>query len=542
MTNDPSTSAGTRPAPASRLTRRSFLKVAGSVGGSFIVGFYMPVCQAVPAGGAVFEPNAFVQIQPGGEIVLTMPYVEMGQGTYTSIPMLIAEELEVDLQDVRLEHAPPDETRYVNPLLGVQATGNSNAIRGGWMPLRRAGAAARMMLVAAAAARWGVEPGSCHAERGEVVHGPSGRRLAYGAIAVDAAGRPVPEDVILKGPEQFRLIGTPAKRLDLPGKVNGTAVFGIDARPPGVRIATLLQAPVRGGTLRRLDDTAARAIAGVREVVRLKDAVAVVADHMAAATKGLAALVVEWDDGPNAAVSSETLGADLDAAIRTPGAVAESVGSVDAAAATTVEANYQVPFLAHAAMEPMNCTAHVRQDGCEVWVGSQALARARNAAAKAAGLTPEQVVIHNHLIGGGFGRRLEIDGVTRAVEVARHVDGPVKLIWTREEDIRQDMYWPRGWMRRENRCPGPTASPDPRSSPDGCRQRLRTASIPTPPKVRSTFRTILAMSTSNTSISNPGAFPRLSGAASGPPTMSSSPRASWMSSPRRPNRILWRIA
>ena len=234
-----------------------------------------------------------------------MPYVEMGQGTYTSIPMLIAEELEVDLNQVRLEHAPPNEKRYANPLLGVQATGNSNAIRGAWQPLRQAGATARTMLVAAAAKRWNVDPASCRAQNGEVLHPPTGRSIKYGELAADAARMPVPEKVALKRPQDFRLIGTPAKRLDTPAKVNGTAVYGIDVRPPGVKIATLAQSPVFGGRVKSVDDTAAKAVKGVRQIVRLDDAVAVVADHMGAAKKGLAALKIEWDDGPHAKLSTE---------------------------------------------------------------------------------------------------------------------------------------------------------------------------------------------------------------------------------------------
>ena len=253
----------------------------------------------------LFAPNAFIRIAADGQVTLTMPYVEMGQGTYTSIPMLIAEELEIDLEQVQLEHAPPDEKLYANPLLGVQATGNSNAIRGAWQPLRQAGAAARTMLVAAAAKRWNVDPATCRAQGGEVLHPATGRRLTYGELAADAAGMPVPDKVALKEPKDFKLIGTPAKRLDLPAKINGTAVFGIDARPPGVKIATLAQSPVFGGRVKRVDDAAAKAVKGVRQIVRLDDAVAVVADHMGAAKKGLAALVIEWDDGPHGKLGTE---------------------------------------------------------------------------------------------------------------------------------------------------------------------------------------------------------------------------------------------
>ncbi|MBV8704200.1 MAG: xanthine dehydrogenase family protein molybdopterin-binding subunit [Acetobacteraceae bacterium] len=398
------------------------------------------------SGAGTFAPNAFISIGSDGQIVLTMPYVEMGQGTYTSIPMLVAEELEVALKDVRVAHAPPDEKLYGNPLLGgVQATGGSTAVRAAWRPLREAGAVARTMLVSAAARRWNVDPVSCRAQNGEVLHEPTGRRARYGELAADAARMPVPDRVALKRPEEFKLVGTPAKRLDAPSKVNGTAVYGIDVRPPGVKIATLAQSPAFGGRVKSVDDSAAKAVKGVRQVVRLDDAVAVVADQMGAAKKGLAALVIDWDDGPNARLRTQDIARELEQATLNPGPVAQSIGDADEAmarAATRIEATYQVPFLAHAAMEPMNCTVDVRKDSCEVWIGSQVIARVQAAAAKTAGLPLDKVVVHNHLIGGGFGRRLEVDGVVRAVQIAQRVAGPVKVIWTREEDIQHDMYRP----------------------------------------------------------------------------------------------------
>jgi isoquinoline 1-oxidoreductase beta subunit len=437
-----------RPPSANGLTRRAFLQVGAAAGGGLMLSLTLPFAngeaQAADANG--FAPNAFIRIGGDGQIVLTMPYVEMGQGTYTAISMLIAEELEVDLNQVRPEHAPPDEKLYGNPALGgLQATGNSNAIRAAWQPLRQAGAVARTMLVSAAAKRWNVDPASCRAQSGEVRHIPTGRSIKYGELAADAARMPVPESVALKERKDFKLIGTPAKRLDAPAKVNGTAVYGIDARPPGVKIATLAQSPVFGGRVKSVDDTAAKAVKGVRQIVRLDDAVAVVADHMGAAKKGLAALVIAWDDGPHANLDTDEIVGALERATLDTGPVAQNIGNVDqamAGAVTRIEAIYQVPFLAHAAMEPMNCTVDVRKDGCEVWVGSQVLARAQAAAAQVAGLPLDKVVVHNHLIGGGFGRRLEIDGVIRAVEIAKHVDGPVKVIWTREEDIQHDMYRP----------------------------------------------------------------------------------------------------
>ena len=434
----------------SSLSRRSFLTTSAAVGGGLLLSISLPFGRSESASSDTFSPNAFIRIGKDGQVVLIMPYVEMGQGTYTSIPMLIAEELEVSLKQVRLEHAPPNEKLYANPLLGVQATGNSNAMRGGWKPLREAGAIARTMLVAAAAKRWGVDPNTCRAQDGAVIHEPTKRDLKYGDLAVEAANMPVPTNVALKSPADFRLIGTPVKRLDAPEKVNGTAIYGIDARPPGVKIATLAQSPVFGGRVKSVDDTAAKAVKGVRQIVRLDDAVAVVADHMGAAKKGLAALKIEWDEGPHAKLSTDDIARELDQGTLGPGAIAQNIGDTEkamAGAATKVEAIYQVPFLAHATMEPMNCTVHLRKDECEIWIGNQAVARVQAMAAKAADLPPEKVIVHNHLIGGGFGRRLEADGAVRAVEIGRQVDGPVKVVWTREEDIQHDMYRPY-WFDR----------------------------------------------------------------------------------------------
>ena len=437
---------------ANGLSRRRLLQVGAAAGGGLMLSLSLPFPshRAEAAVADEFAPNAFIRIGSDGRIILIMPYVEMGQGTYTSIPMLIAEELDVNLKQVRLEHAPPNEKLYANPLLGVQATGNSNAIRGAWKPLRETGATARIMLVAAAAKRWDVDPKSCRAQDGEVAHVPTGRRLKYGELAAEAAKMPVPAGVTLKAPEDFKLIGTPAKRLDAPAKVNGTAVFGIDVHPPGVKVATLVQSPVFGGRVKNLDDTAAKAVKGVRQIVRLDDAISVVADHMGAAKKGLAALNIEWDDGPHAKLTTADVARELEQATLGSGAVAQNIGDADKALAsvtTKIEAIYQAPFLAHATMEPMNCTVHFRKDACEIWIGSQAVARVQAMAAKAAGLPPEKVIVHNHLIGGGFGRRLEADCAVRAVEIAKQVDGPVKVVWTREEDIQHGMYRPY-WFDR----------------------------------------------------------------------------------------------
>jgi isoquinoline 1-oxidoreductase beta subunit len=430
-------------------SRRGFLASAAAVGGALVLGFNLRHRPGAAAGEG-FAPNAFVRIGPDGQVVLTMPYVEMGQGTYTSIPMLIAEELEVGLNQIKLEHAPPNEKLYTNPLLGVQATGNSNAMRGAWKPMRQAGATARVMLVEAAAKRWGVDAKDCRAQDGEVIHTPTGRKLKYGEVAADAARVSVPTNVALKSPAEFKLIGTRAKRLDTPSKVNGTARYGIDALPPGVKFATLAQSPVAGGRVKSIDEAAAKAVKGVRQIVRLDDTVAVVADHMGAAKKGLEALKVEWDDGQNGGLATADIAKELEQATLGSGAVAQNIGDADkamAGAATKVEAIYQLPFLAHATMEPMNCTVHFRKDECELWLGTQAIARVQAFAAKAAGLSADKVIVHNHMIGGGFGRRLDADGAVRAVEIAKQVDGPVKIVWTREEDTQHDVYRPY-WLDR----------------------------------------------------------------------------------------------
>jgi isoquinoline 1-oxidoreductase beta subunit len=392
-----------------------------------------------------FAPNAFVRIGTDGRVTLIMPQVEMGQGMYTSMPMLIAEELEVSLDQVQVEHAPPSDKLYANPIFGFQATGGSTSVMGFYEPLRKAGATARTMLVAAAAQSWGVEPASCRAEKGSVRHPATGRTLTYGALAEAAAKLPVPAEVKLKDPKEFVLIGTPAKRLDSPEKVNGTAQYSIDVRLPGLKIATLAESPVLGGKVASVDDSKAKAIPGVRQIVRLDDLVAVVGDHMWAAKQGLAALAIRWDDGPNGKVSTEDVVQGLDAASRKPGVVARKQGAADSAlsdAAKKIDAVYQAPFLAHATMEPVNCTVHVRKDGCEVWTGSQVLSRVQATAAKVTGFPLDKVVVHNHLLGGGFGRRLEVDFETKAVRIAKEVDGPVKVVWTREEDIQHDVYRP----------------------------------------------------------------------------------------------------
>ena len=436
--------------PESSLSRRTFLKASAAAGGGLLLSFILPQTiwsrdTAGATNAGVFAPNAFIRIGRDGRVTLIMPYVEMGQGTYTSIPMLIAEELEVNLTQVTLEAAPPDERHYANSIFQIQATGGSTSVRAAWEPLRRAGATARTMLVSAAAQTWKVDPTGCRAQNGEVIHATSGRKLTYGVLVDTVATLPMPDHVALKAPENFTLIGTPAKRLDTPDKVNGKAQFSIDVRIPGMKIATVAACPVFGGKLVGVDDSKAKQIKGVHQVVLLDNAVAVIADHMWAAKQGLAALDIQWDEGPHATLSSADIIRQLEAALLKPGVIARKDGDVAkamAGAATKVEALYQMPFLAHATMEPVSCTLHVRKNGCDVWVGSQVLARAQATVADVTGLPLEKILVHNQLLGGGFGRRLEVDFITQAAQIAKQVDGPVKVVWTREEDIQHDIYRP----------------------------------------------------------------------------------------------------
>ncbi|KVO50024.1 xanthine dehydrogenase family protein molybdopterin-binding subunit [Burkholderia stagnalis] len=444
------------------VSRRRFLKfgmsLGAAAGGGLLLGFSVPAAggdarRSVIGGDAdetpragVFAPNAFVQIDRNGQVTLVMPKVEMGQGVYTSLPMLIAEELEVPLSNVTLDHAPPNEKLFADPLLGGQLTGGSTSIRYAWEPMRRAGATARTLLVGAAAKQWNVDPAACRAENGEVLHPPSGRRASYGQLADAAAKLPVPKDVALKKPADFKLVGKPVKRLDSPEKVDGTAQFGLDVRLPGMLYAVIVNSPVFGGTIASIDDTAAKRVGGVRQVVRADNAVAVVGDHTWAAKRGASALVVKWNEGAGAKVSTKDIAADhARAADSAKGAVARKDGDVDKAfanAKTRVDAVYEQPLLAHATMEPVNCTVHVRPDGCEIWLGTQVPTRALDAVQRITGFPREKIVVNNHLLGGGFGRRLEVDMVEQAVKIAKQVNAPVKVIWTREEDIQHDMYRP----------------------------------------------------------------------------------------------------
>jgi isoquinoline 1-oxidoreductase beta subunit len=432
-------------------SRRSLLQAAGGL----LLGLRLPSpARAADSAPEVapnlvqndFTPNAFVRIDPLGKITLIMPDTEVGQGIYTSSAILMGEELEVGLDQIQVRAAPPDLTKYINPILYDQATGGSTSTRADWTRLREAAAAARIMLVTAAARRWNVDPASCRVERGVVHHDGSGRALGYGELATDAAALPVPKNVRLKDPAQFKLIGTNARRLDTPAKVNGTAVFGIDIRVPGMRIGTLAITPVKGGKLVGMDEAAARRVPGVHDIVRAGDeAVAVIGDHMWSAKQGLEALNPVWDAGPNGGVTIASLIASMDQASRRPGVIAKQKGDATAAingAATKLSAIYQLPFLSHSPMEPLNCTLHIEPDRAEIWVGTQVPVRARKAVMAATGLPADKVIVNNQLMGGAFGRRLDIDSIEVAAAIARQVSYPVKLVWTREEDLRHDYYRP----------------------------------------------------------------------------------------------------
>ncbi|MDA9466571.1 xanthine dehydrogenase family protein molybdopterin-binding subunit [Bradyrhizobium sp. CCBAU 53415] len=431
------------------ISRRAAL--TGGLATGFLLAFHLPLRAAVnepvqprDTTDGRFAPNAFIRIDETGRTVLIMPQVEMGQGTYTSISAVLAEELDADWSKVEVQHAPPDDKLYGNPTFGLQVTGNSNSIRAWWLPLRKAGATARAMLVQAAASQWGVEPASCTASKGEVAHAASGRKLGYGELALAAQGQTPPKDVAVKDPRDFVLIGQPLKRLDTPDKVNGKAIYGIDAILPGMKFATVAACPVFGGKVGKVDDSAAVKLPGVRKVVVLDDMVAVIGDHMWAAKKGLEALGIEWDEGPNAQITTKDIWDDLRKASQEDGAVAKSDGDIAKALASgdKFEAAYELPFLAHASMEPINATVHVKPDSCEIWTGTQIMTRVRSEAAKAAGLPIDKVIVNNHLLGGGFGRKLEPDMVVAAVKIAKQVDYPVKVVWTREEDIQHDVYRP----------------------------------------------------------------------------------------------------
>lgn len=425
------------------ISRRGLLRAAGASAFAIAIRFDGAGAAIAPAS---FTPNAMLSIDAAGAISLSLPKTEMGQGVYTALTMMIAEEMEVTAQSITIL-LPDGATGRFGKV--TQDTGGSTTIRECWEPVRQAAADARGALIAAAAAQWKVAPGECSATDGQVVHAASKRALPYGALVASAATMKLPEKTPAKT-SGYKVIGKPQHRLDSPAKVRGEAEYGIDVRLPGMKVATLAQAPVFGGTLDSVNEAAAMAVKGVVQVVRLPDAVAVVADHYWAARKGLEALSPTWKNGTNATASQAAIMASYAKAAQGEGASAMAEGGLDAAmmakamagATKKISAVYEQPFLAHATMEPGNCVVHVKDGGCEIWTGTQIPGSARDEAAKAMGVPADKVILHNRLMGGGFGRRLEPDYILRAIEVGKQVQAPVKLIWSREEDMQHDLYRP----------------------------------------------------------------------------------------------------
>ena len=436
-----------------KTSRRGFLKAGALAGGGLVIGFVVPVAarmalaqQAQAATTASFAPNAFLRIAGDDSITVLLAHSEMGQGIWTALPMLIAEELDADWSRITVEHAPAAQA-YAHTSFGMQMTGGSTTTWSEFDRYRQAGAAARAMLVQAAAARFGVPVAEIRTENGEVVAGD--QRVRYGALADDAGklAAPDPKSLALKDPKAWKLIGKPTRRLDTPEKISGRAIFGIDVQFDGLKTAMVARAPVFGGNVKSFDATAAKAVPGVRDVVQVPSGVAVIADHYWAAKLGRDALKVDWDPGPNAALDTQALHAEFAKLAGTPGAVAVQAGDAAAAMATaakTVEAEYTVPYLAHATMEPLNCTVKIDADQCEIWTGTQFQTIDQQVAAKITGLKPEQILIHTTFLGGGFGRRATptSDFVNEAVEVAKAAKAPVKTVWSREDDMRGGYYRP----------------------------------------------------------------------------------------------------
>jgi isoquinoline 1-oxidoreductase beta subunit len=442
------------------LSRRAFLAGSAAVGGGLVIGLALPgglrrifaqetAPAAAPTAPKVIPPNAFIRIAPDDTVTILLKHSEMGQGISTSMPMAVAEELECAWENVRFEHAPADLV-YAHTVFQIQMTGGSTSTWESFDQLRTAGAMAREMLIAAAAARWQVPAAECRAEDGFVIHGD--RRLRFGELTAAAEQLPVPATVKLKEPRDWKLLGRPTHRLDGPVKVTGQAEFGIDVRRPGMLVALVARSPYFGGRVRRFRAERAKAVAGVVDVVEIPSGVAVLGENFWAARLGREALEIEWDAGSMAGHSTAAQLAEYRRLARTDGAVAAAKGDAAAAlarAATKLEAEYEVPYLAHAMMEPLNCTAEVRPGACEIWTGTQFQTGDQEAAAKIAGLEPGQVQVHTLFLGGGFGRRANPnnDFVSEAVHLAKASGRPVKVVWTREDDLRGGYYRPL-WVSR----------------------------------------------------------------------------------------------
>jgi isoquinoline 1-oxidoreductase beta subunit len=435
----------------SLVSRRSFLKTSIAVGGGLMVGLYISIpasellAQGPPKPGPLV-PFAFVKISPDETVTVISAHSEMGQGVYTSLPMLLNEELGADWSKIRVESAPVDAV-YNSPMFGIQMTGGSTTTASEWDRYRKVGAAARMLLIAAAAQQWNVSPNSCHVKNGFVIHTVTSRKASYGSLAEAAAKLPVPSNVELKEAKEFSLIGQPKRRLDTPSKTNGSAQFGLDVHIPGMLTAVVARSPVFGGKVISFDASEAQQVPGVRTIAQVPTGIAVIADGFWPAKLGRDKLKINWDEGENANLSTAQMLADFSAQSASPGMVAKKVGDPASAlnsAAKKITAEYDVPYLAHATMEPLNCVVDLRSDSCEIWTGTQFETVDRANAAKTAGLPPEKVQIHTTLLGGGFGRRANpaSDFVIEAVQVAQVAKAPVKVVWTREDDIRGGWYRP----------------------------------------------------------------------------------------------------
>jgi isoquinoline 1-oxidoreductase beta subunit len=425
----------------SPISRREFVIAGAAAGTGLVLWFYLPHGGRNPGAGA-FAPNAYLRIAPDGKITVVVARSEMGQGVQTSLPMILAEELEADWSQITIEQAG------ASTLFGDQTTGGSASVKTTWRPMRQAGAAAREMLIAAAALEWGVQSSLCNADKGAVVHGASSRRLSYGELAEKAAKLPVPANPPLKSAKDFKLIGVRTPRTDTPSKVDGSAVYGIDVRVPGMKYALLARCPVIGGKLRGFDDGEAKKVPGVSQVTKIGDsAVAVIADSVWGAMEGRRLLNVTWDEGANRGLTSAAIGDSLRKAASNKGTAFFTVGDPTKIAGRRIEAAYDLPFLAHAPMEPGNCTAHFRGSSCELWAPTQVPQAVRDSVAEATGLKPEQVKVNVTLLGGGFGRRLEVDYGVEAAQVSKAIGGPVQVLWTREDDMRHSPYRPASHHR-----------------------------------------------------------------------------------------------
>jgi isoquinoline 1-oxidoreductase subunit beta len=424
------------------LSRRDFLTAGVAAGAGLVIGFYLPHGSSSPNANGTFAPNAYLKIAPDGKITITVARSEMGQGVRTSLPMILAEELEADWKQISIEQAP------ASTLYGDQSTGGSASVRTTWDPMRKAGASAREMLISAAALEWKVPRGTCKAENSAVVHVSSNRRLSYGELASKAATLPVPSDPPLKTAKDYKIVGKPLARLDTPSKVDGTAIYGIDFRLPNMKYALLARCPVFGGKVASFDDRESKKISGVTFVGKISDsAVAVVADSVWSAMEGRRVLNVTWDEGPNKDLNSAAIYESMKQAASNKGFTLYSAGDVTKAIGRRIEAAYQVPFMAHAPMEPGNCVAHYQGSVCEIWAPTQVPQDVRDSVAPAIGLDPDQVKVNITLIGGGFGRRLEHDYAVEAALVSKAINGPVQVLWTREDDMRNSTYRPASYHR-----------------------------------------------------------------------------------------------